>query len=221
VTFPIRCDKIERLVRFAYPVMLDVTDRLVVIIGGGAVAARKARALIDAGATRIRVVAPKICEQMPAAVERIIETYEPRHLDGGGLVYAATDQPAVNEQVVRDAHARGILANRADDGDPPGDFITPAVWRQGGITLAISAGSAALAVAVRDELVSALDDRHVRMSSVMGELRTNIRTSGLDARRRADVFRDLAGDEALDTLAKDGERGLLKWLAIRHPELKL
>ena len=201
--------------------MLDVTDRLVVIIGGGAVAVRKVKTLLEAGATRVRVVAPTFHEQMPAAVERVQEAYRGQHLDCSGLVFAATDSTTVNDQVVSDARARGVLANRLDDGSPPGDFVTPAACRQGEVVLAVTAGSAALAVAVRDDLAARLDERQVRMSQVMIQLRPQIRESGLDAPRRAAVFRDLATDAALDALAQRGEQGLKMWLTEKYPELKL
>jgi precorrin-2 dehydrogenase/sirohydrochlorin ferrochelatase len=200
--------------------MLDVTDRLVVIVGGGAVAVRKVKTLLEAGATRVRVVSPAFHEQMPRDVERVQESYEPRHVDGGSLVYAATDSPDVNDQVVRDAKARGVLVNRVDEGEPAGDFVTPAGWRQGEVVLAVSAGSPTLSAAVRDDLVSQLDDRYVRMSQVMLELRPRIRDSGLDAEKRAAIFRDLATETALDTLSQRGDRGLQMWLAERYPELK-
>ena len=93
-------------VRHAYPIMLDVTDRLVVIVGGGAVAVRKAAGVIEAGATPGCVRRRRLTPAMPEAVERVEAPYEPRHLDGAGLVFAATDLPAVNDAVVRDARAR-------------------------------------------------------------------------------------------------------------------
>lgn len=207
--------------RFAYPVMLDVSDRLVVIVGGGPVAARKARTLLDCGATRVRVVAPGIHDDVPAAVERVVSLYDPRYLDGAGLVFAATDWPDVNDEVVRDARARKIPVSRVDSGDAGGDFISPAIWRQGEITVAVSAGSPALAAAVRDDLAAALDDRHVRMSQVMADLRPRIRDSGVDRSRRAAILRELAEEPALDVLAERGEQGLKAWLVERHPDLKL
>ena len=78
-------------VRAAYPLMLDVTVRLVVIIGGGVVAVRKARGLIDAGATDLRMIAPKFREDVPQLVQKVTERFEPRHLEGAGLVFAASD----------------------------------------------------------------------------------------------------------------------------------
>src|SRR5258706_10473453 len=120
--------------------MLDVTNRLVVIIGGGGVAARKARGLLDAGATRVRVVSPTFHKDLPAAVERIAERYEARHLEGAGLAFAATDSGETNDAVVADARRLGILVSRADvDEGEPGDFSTPAVVRKGAITVAFSA----------------------------------------------------------------------------------
>jgi siroheme synthase-like protein len=201
--------------------MLDVTDRLVVIVGGGAVAVRKVRTLLEAGATRVRVVAPTFHEQMPPQVERVPEPYDARHLDGAGLVYAATDLPEVNDRVVRDAKSRGVLVNRLDDGVPAGDFVTPAMWRQGEVVLAVSAGSAALSVAIRDDLAARLDERHVRMSQVMTDLRPRIRDSGLEPATRTAIFRELATEDACEVLRQRGERGLYEWLAQRHPELKL
>src|SRR5438132_766481 len=111
--------------------MLDVSARLVVIVGGGGVAARKAATLLETGATRVRVVAPEFDPQMPTHVERVSEPYHPRHLDGAQLVFAATDSPEINEQVVLDARSRGVFVNRSDEGKPQGDFITPARFQEG------------------------------------------------------------------------------------------
>jgi precorrin-2 dehydrogenase/sirohydrochlorin ferrochelatase len=94
--------------------ILDVTGRTVVIIGGGEVAARKARGLLDAGAGFVKCVAPEFSPDLPVEVERVPEQYRPTHLEGANLVFAATNLPEVNEQVVRDAHARHLLVNRAD-----------------------------------------------------------------------------------------------------------
>ena len=207
--------------RFAYPVMLDVTERPIVIVGGGAVAARKVRTLLDAGATRIRVVAPTFHEELSPAVERVRAAYEPSHIAGASLVFAATDSAEVNDRVARDARAAGALVNRLDEGDPPGDFVTPAGWRQGQVLLAVSAGSPALSVAIRDDLVAQLDDRYLRMADVMTELRPRVRDSGVEPDQRAAIFRELAGDDACDVLMEHGEVGLYQWLAQRHPELKL
>jgi len=211
-------------VRFAYPLMLDIVDRPIVIVGGGAVARRKVMGLLDAGAKRIRVVATEFHPELPRSIERITGRYEPAHLDGAQLIFATTDSAEVNEQVVRDAHSRGIWVNRSDEGESiaaSGDFTTPAVHRQGEVIVTVSAGSPALAAALRDRLSEKLDRRYVKMADAMLTLRPAIRDSGIAAHRRAAIFRDLATDEAIAVLHADGIEQLREWILARYPELTL
>ena len=199
--------------------MLDVSCRLIVIVGGGAVAARKARGLLEAGATRIHCVAPSFCDEMPAGIECISEPYRPAHLDEAGLVFAATNRPDVNQTVVRDAHARGVLVNRADmDDEEPGDFSTPAKLQRGAVSVSVSAASPALAALVRDGIGARFDPRWERMAEAMRDLRPSIRSAVSDIQRRRQMFRELASEEALSILDLGGIDGLRQWLSNRHPE---
>jgi precorrin-2 dehydrogenase/sirohydrochlorin ferrochelatase len=197
--------------------MLDVSQRLVVIIGGGNVAARKVKGLLAAGATRIRVVAPQISDEIDSSVERITKLYAPGHLEGAGLVFAATDDPPVNAMVVRDAHQLGLLVNRADAGeDDAGDFSTPAVAREDDLVITVSAGgSPTLAAAIRDQLQSRMDARWVKMIRAMKILRPRAMAETNGQVRQA-ILRDMANVEALDVLDKDGVEGLWAWLGKRH-----
>jgi precorrin-2 dehydrogenase/sirohydrochlorin ferrochelatase len=206
---------------------MDVSDRLIVIVGGGAVAARKARGLLDAGATRVRVVALGFDAKLAAGVERVAEAYEPRHLDGAGLVFAATDVPEVNERVVWDARQRGILVCRADWVDEGiaesagsgGDFVTPAKLTRGALRIFVAAGSSALSAAVRDGLADRLDPNWIALAEAMTELRPMIMRSGMTPDRRRLALGDLAGGEALAVIARGGRDGLRKWLVERFVEL--
>ena len=208
-----------RPARHTYPLLLDVTDRLVVIVGGGAVAVRKAVGLLEAGATKVRCVSPTFDADLPATVERVAGAYEPRHLDGAGLVFACTDQSEVNDAVVRDARRRGVLVSRADsDDETPGDFITPAKLRQGPVIVTVSAGSPALAVLIRDGIAERWDARWSKMAEAMQVLRPLVlQAHGLDGRRRASLFRDLATAEAMNVLDDGGIDALKQWLARKYP----
>ena len=202
---------------FNYPLMLDVSTRPTVIVGGGAVAARKARGLLDAGATRVTVVSPTFHADLPATVIRVEERYEPRHLDGAALAFAATDSRAVNDAVVRDATARGILVNRADaDDDWAGDFATPAQLKRGLVTVTVSAGSPALAATIRDGLAGRWDARWTAMAEVMRVLRPRIvGHPTLTPSQRSEAFRALATDDAIAAAASGGTDGVAAWLAER------
>jgi siroheme synthase-like protein len=209
-------------VRAQYPAMLDVADRKIVIVGGGQVALRKAHGLLAAGATDICSVAPQHRDEMPPAVKRIVAEFEPGHLEGAGLVFAATDSAEVNDQVVACARQRGIWVNRADFHEEQiGDFTTPAALRQGPLTVAVSAGgSPTLAAKVRDELKNHLDPRWSEMATVMQELRPTILASPKLSRDRSKLlFVELAGDDAMTVLATRGREGFQSWLLERYPEL--
>ena len=118
--------------RFGYPIMLDLSGRAVVIVGGGGVAVRKAKGVLDAGVVSVTVVSPEFHPELPTDVIRVAEQYDPKHLAGAGLVFAATNVNSVNDAVVADCNARNIWVSRADtDEDLPGDFATPALLRKG------------------------------------------------------------------------------------------
>jgi siroheme synthase-like protein len=214
-------DTIGNSVPYTYPLLLDVSDRLTVIVGGGAVAARKARGLLKAGAKRIRMVATAFVSAIPAGVEKIEAAYVPAHLDGAGLIFAATDCADVNEAVVLEARKRGILVARADaDDTEPGDFATPAHFREGPVMVSVSAGSAALATSIRDGLAERFDSRWAVMASLMQTLRPLVlKTVPNNADRRAKIFRSLTAERAID-LAAGGLPDVLAWLAEQYPEFK-
>ena len=203
-----------------YPIVLDLRDRLVVIVGGGAVAVRKAQGLLASGAGRIRVVAPACHPDLPPQVQRVQDVYRTEHLAGALIVFAATDSPGVNDAVVQDARRIGALVCRADvDEDNAGDFATPAMMRDGPLLITISSGgSPALSALNSDRLAAAMDPRWSQMAQAMQSLRPLIRAK-LPPPRRAEAFRLLCSDAAMDELAREGIEGFTAWLRGKYPEL--
>jgi siroheme synthase-like protein len=196
--------------------MFDVTDRLIVIIGGGTVAARKANGILDAGTARIRVISPDFAPAMPLSVERIQKQYASTDLAGANLVFAATDSEHVNNAVVADAKSAGIWVCRADGSEElPGDFVTPAKFQQGSVMVTVSAGSAALSVKIRDGIEKRFDPAWSAMADAMTALRPMVLASNLDATARRDLFRELAGDDAVNILTTRGLDELASWLKDR------
>ena len=214
---------------------------MVVVVGGGGVAARKARGAIAAGA-KVRIVAPKLSDELPGEAQRISERYAAHHLAQARLVFAATDDRLVNDAVVRDAKAAGILVNRADgeDGDrvekaaEAGNFIVPAQFNKSGVIVSVAAGSAAVSVAIRDGLAERFNPEWARLAVVVRTLRPLVRTSGLAPSRRAKILRELAGREVIALLqeneknqnaSKDespvtGEQAVREWLLRRLAEAR-
>src|SRR3954452_10734628 len=98
-----------------YPINLDLKERVVVVVGGGRVAARKTLRLVAAGA-RVTLVAPRIHETLldlvaKGALRHVGRSYRPGDLAGALLVFAATDDPQVNLAVADEARKAKILVD--------------------------------------------------------------------------------------------------------------
>jgi len=173
-----------------YPVMLHGEGIVAVVVGGGAVATRRALGLLEAGAT-VRVVAlrPSDALRAAAADPRLrleARAFAPDDLDGATLVVAATDDAAVNGEVARRAGERGLLVNVADRPDA-GTFSTAAVHRAGRLVVAVGAGGVPTAAArVRDLIAARLDARYADAIERLAAVRTRLLGGGdADAWRRA------------------------------------
>jgi precorrin-2 dehydrogenase / sirohydrochlorin ferrochelatase len=207
---------------FGYPIILDVTKLPIVIVGGGQVALRKAVSLLDSGATAIVAVAPCFHPDFPAGVRQTREAYRSEHLADVRVVFAATDDAGTNDQVVRDAHVRGLLVNRVDhEGSAEGDFTVPAVHRDGSLLIAVATGhSPALSAELRNRLAKAVDPGWARLAEYSEAIRPRILAmSSLGPDGRREIFRLLASEEAMRT-ARDGDIDRLwNWLCTRHSQL--
>ena len=185
----------------ALPVMLKVVGRRCVVVGGGAVAVRRAAALAARGAD-VTVIAPRIDEAMRQLNVTLHERpYETADLDDAMLVVIATDSRDVNELIAAEARARGVLANRADDADR-GDLSMPAHVSHGPITIAVDTGgiSAAAAVSIRGQLSEALDPAWADLLTLIEPWRDRVKQSLPPGLNRQAVLRKLADCEALDLL---------------------
>jgi precorrin-2 dehydrogenase/sirohydrochlorin ferrochelatase len=194
-----------------YPVFLDLAGRLCVIVGGGAVALRKARTLADYGADVV-VIAPDVSEELIGMQADGLVTVEQRGYVRGDLAEAflavcATDSEEVNRAVHAEAEERRCLVNVVDVPELC-SFIVPSVVRRGGLQIAISTGGAAPAVAkrLRKRLSSELGEEWADYVTLMGEVRALVieRVPGGEAARRP-IFERIADSDLLERMRK-GER---------------
>jgi len=145
------------VVTSGFPLLLDLAGRRAVVVGGGHVALRRTRALVESGAD-VLVVAPQVLAGFADLGVTVAERgFVATDLDSAWLAMACTDDPAVNAAVAAAAAERRLFCVRAD-GAGQGTARTPAVARRDGITLAINGGDdPGRAIALRDAIAAALD----------------------------------------------------------------
>lgn len=128
-----------------FPVFMNLRDQDVLVVGGGAVAERKIRLLLKAGAN-VGLVARELSDNLrkwrdDGVVRHIAVNYDSTQLKGQRLAYAATDDRGLNRQVFQDAEASGVPVNVVDDADHC-RFISPAVVDRSPVQVAIVTGGA-------------------------------------------------------------------------------
>ena len=153
----------ESKTRPILPVSLLVAGLPCLVVGGGKIAARKVGHLLDAAAD-VTVVSPELCPALAALVEagkvkHVARVIEDDDVSPYRLVFAVTDDAAVNARVLNACRARAVLSSAADANWPDGDLIMPAITRRDGLVVTVATGgkSCRRAREVKDQLSSMLD----------------------------------------------------------------
>jgi uroporphyrin-III C-methyltransferase/precorrin-2 dehydrogenase/sirohydrochlorin ferrochelatase len=193
-----------------FPLFADLHGRRVLVAGGGVVAERKIRLLLEAGA-HVTVVAPDIRASIPqlavgvagegrlplpqpagegrgeGSLSLLREAFLPHHLDGVVLAIAASDDAVVNAQVAALGRERNVLVNVVDDAERS-SFIVPAIVDRSPLVIAISTGGVApvLARLVRERLEALLDGSFGTLATLLERWRGRIKSAlpDVQARRR-------------------------------------
>lgn len=174
-----------------FPIFADLTDRLVLVVGGGAVAERKTLALLEASANVV-VGAPALTPALAALVSKgrlrhLPGTFNPDWLQDVWLVVAATDDRTVNAAVSQAAEARRIFSNVVDDPELS-SFQVPSIVDRSPVIVAISSSGVApvLARRIRERIESLFDHTLGQLAGLAAVYRKRIRAShpDLGARRR-------------------------------------
>jgi precorrin-2 dehydrogenase/sirohydrochlorin ferrochelatase len=188
-----------------YPIFLNLLDKTSVVIGGGAVAERKIETLIEYGA-KIRVISPQLGEKIHKwAEDGIIQLKQaefcPEDLEGAFIVFIATDNRLLNQQIADLCRNQGILVNAVDD--PPNcDFYVPSLLKRNSLSVAISTEgkSPLFAARLRQELEELIPEAYGDFVEMMGVVREEIKLSNLKIEERKELFQFLLNSDILDLL---------------------
>ena len=188
-----------------YPIYLDLRDRDVLVVGGGAIAEGKALQLVEAGA-RVFVVSPDLTPRLAELVALGSIRYRAGRfsafdLEGVSLVISATDDQAVNEEVAKLASARNLPCNVVDQ---PAlcSFITPALVTRGRLQISVSTGggSPALTQRVKREIAELIGDEYGELLEIAAEMRAEVKRRIGSFNERRKVLHAFIESDALDLL---------------------
>jgi len=187
-----------------YPIMLKLTGHRAVVVGGGPVGLRKVDTLAQAGA-EVTLVAPELSGQPPRGVTVLRRPYAPQSVEGAFLVFACTDDAALNSRIARDARAAGALVNAADQPDDC-DFHVPASVCDGDVTVAIGTAGASPALAgnLKRRLATALGPKIGQFAALLRDLRGQLRSAEDDLDKRGRIMKDLSSDRTYDLFVASG-----------------
>ena len=210
-----------------FPLFLSLTDRRALVVGGGEPAARKAEQLLQAGA-RVTLIADTVTGEIAQLIAdgRIAwagHTFDAADLDGITLAIVATDDSALQARVSHEAQQRCVPVNVVDR-PKLSSFIMPAIVDRGPITVAISTGGTAPALArkLRAEIERALPATIGRLARFAEIFREQVRRTVKEprARRRLwdHVFSGRVGELALAGDEIGARRELIRLLdGARNP----
>lgn len=192
-----------------FPLMVNIDFKKVVIVGGGHVARQKVEALLPTNA-QITVVSPTVTDKLKTYLDegRAVwkqKLFEPADLDDAALIFAATDDEAVND-AVEEATQHWQLLNRADALGRM-DFMNPAVVRRGDfvVTVSTTGASPALTRKVKADLEEQYDKSYADYVAFLKEARFL-------------VLKNYEGDAKKAALAQLLEPEILDWIQQKNEE---
>jgi len=191
-----------------YPVNLDVRHRDCLVVGGGSVAERKVRTLLECGAkiTVITLDATEHLETLRADghIELNFRGYQSSDLDGRFLVIGATDDEVMNQTISQDAASRGILCNIADRPEAC-TFVLPAIACRGDLVIAVSTSNKSPAVAkyIRQAMEKEFGPEYATLLNLMGAIRQRFMAEAKSPEEHKDLFGRLLNEGLVEMIRED------------------
>ncbi|MCR5792939.1 MAG: bifunctional precorrin-2 dehydrogenase/sirohydrochlorin ferrochelatase [Lachnospiraceae bacterium] len=174
-----------------FPMFIDITNEDCLVVGGGKVALRKIKMLMDFDA-KVSVIAKQIdreIKNLPGITyaERIFSEAD---LKKRKLVFAATDDRQINEYIATRCHELGIMCNVADNLEEC-SFICPAYLKEGDVVAAFSTGgnSPYLAQHLKEQNKEVVTEQIGQVAKEMAELRGRLKRKGIEPEERKETYR--------------------------------
>ncbi len=191
-----------------YPVMINIEGKKAVVIGGGSVAFRKVKDLLECGAA-VTIIAPEIHDEIAhladsqsGKINIIKREYRAGDCEGALIVFSATDDENVNRHVYSEASDKNILINAVDD--PPNcSFFMPSWFSRNGLIVAVSTSgiSPSLSARIRRDLERSIpesvDDSLAALQQARKIIREDSDFTDLSSEQRGTMLKQIVQDDNL------------------------
>ena len=195
------------------PLMIDLNDKQIVIVGGGKVATRRATTLVEY-CFHVHIVSPTLTTELQNLLENGRLTwsekqFEPQDIKRAYLVVIATDQPEVNDYV-KACLPHGTLLNHAADAHA-GDVTFPSILKRGRLTISVSTNGASpkLGSQIISTLNDMYDDNYETYIEFLYQSRQYIKALAIEPSRKQRLLQQIVSDEYLD---EDKQLEFMRWL---------
>lgn len=182
----------------SYPIMLNIKDKDVVVVGGGQIAYRKIIGLLQADA-KVTVISPSIHEQLKnlSTTNKIMwknKSFEPADLTGALLIIAATNSRTVNEFVRLSAHHNQLI--NVVDAHEKSNFIVPAKLNRGKLTISVATDGASpiLAKAICENLATIYDASYQDYLQFLAVARNKVKQLQLSHDKKRQLLKEITGE---------------------------
>lgn len=185
-----------------YPIMLDVWDKNCIVVGGGKVAYRKIRTLLECRG-KVTVIAKNLSPEIEhlkreGSIRVIQRNYEKGDITNCHLVIAASDDRETNRLISAEAQKSNILVNVVDDQERS-SFIVPSAFRRGDLTIAIATNgkSPLLARKLREKLEGQIGEIYGELLERLYEARQKGKKEGISLKEKLEIYEKIIEESGL------------------------
>lgn len=175
------------------PVMINIKRKKITIVGGGKIAYRKVKKLLDYD-SKVTVISPQFIDdfnRINNQIEIINKCYNSKLIEDSFLVYAATSSETVNKEINKFCKENNILCNVVDDFEIS-DFITPSLIKRGDLNISVSTSgkSPSLTSKIIKDLKKIYTEEFDEYLKFLGELRIIVKEKCDDAERKKTILNE-------------------------------
>lgn len=201
------------------PIMIDLTNMNVVVIGGGKIATRRISFLLEY-TSRIQVVSPHITETLEELVQQQKITWKEKYfevvdLNNADLVIAATDQTHVNDEIKNHIPPH-TLFNHVSNAQQ-GNISFPNQLRRGRLTISVSTEGASpkLGKQIIQDLSQTYDKSYEEYIDFLYKARQLIKTKVIDSSKKQQLLKDILSEKYTQ---QSEQQSFIGWLESIHSQ---